>query len=301
MSVLYHPEKHIHANGIELCVDSFGDQEHPPILLIMGLATQLIHWDDEFCKSLAEKGFWVIRFDNRDIGKSTKFKHHKAPGLTAFLAHQWFGRKLRSPYYLNDMAKDTFGLMDALSIERAHIVGVSMGGMIAQTMAIVDPERIISLTSIMSTTGARSLPKAKASVSFKMLRPVPKDEEGYVQQALEMWQLLHGPHYPFDAQRIENLLRRARQRSFYPKGILRQLSAIIASGDRTPRLAEVKVPTLVMHGDSDPLVPYACGEATAAAIPAARFKTLKGMGHTLPKQLWEQMIDEITHLAKAAQ
>lgn len=301
MSVLYHPEKHIQANGLELCFDSFGDPEDPPMLLIMGLATQLIHWDDEFCKMLAKKGFWVIRFDNRDIGKSTKLTHHKAPGITAFLAHQWFGKRFRAPYYLNDMATDTFGLMDALSIERAHIVGVSMGGMIAQTMAIIEPKRVISLTSIMSTTGARSLPRAKASVSMKMLRPVPKDEDRYVQQALQMWQLLHGEHYPFDEQRIEKLLRRARQRSFYPKGILRQLSAIIASGDRTQKLADVNLPTLVMHGDIDPLVPFACGEATAAAIPGARFKRLEGMGHTLPRQLWGQMVDEISRLTKAAQ
>lgn len=301
MSIPYQPEKLIKANDIELCYDSFGDPENPAMLMIMGLATQLIHWDDDFCKTLAEKGFWVIRFDNRDIGKSTKFKHHPTPSITSFLAHQWFGRRFEAPYDLRDMAQDAFGLLDALSIQRAHIVGVSMGGMIGQTMAILNPQRVLSLTSIMSTTGARSLPRAKSSVSMKMLRPVPKDEDHYVQQALKMWQLLHGTHYPFEQDRIERLLRRARQRSFYPKGILRQLSAIIASGDRTKDLRKLNVPTLVMHGDIDPLVPYACGLATAEAIPGAKMKTLEGMGHTLPKQTWRQMIDEITALAKSTQ
>ena len=173
--------------------------------------------------------------------------------------------------------------------------------MIAQSMAILHPERVMSLTSIMSTTGARSLPRAKASVSMKMLKPVPKDEDKYVQQALKMWRLLHGNHYPFERDRIERLLRRARQRSFYPKGILRQLCAIIASGDRTKHLRKLDVPTLVLHGDIDPLVPHACGLATAEAIPGAKMTTLPGMGHTLPKQAWGQMIEEITALAKAAE
>lgn len=300
MSIAYHPEKLIEANGIELCSDSFGDPSNPPVLMIMGLAAQLVHWDDELCKQLASQGYWVIRFDNRDIGKSTKLSKLKPPGITALLAHQWFGKRFDAPYKLNDMAFDAFGLMDALDIKRAHLVGASMGGMIAQSMAILHPERVMSLTSIMSTTGARSLPRAKASVSMKMLKPVPKDEDKYVQQVLNMWRLLHGDHYPFEQGKTENLLRRARQRSFYPKGVRRQLCAIIASGDRTKHLRKLDVPSLVIHGDMDPLVPHACGLATADAIPGAKMTTLPGMGHTLPKQIWGRMIEEITGLAKAA-
>lgn len=300
MSVAYHPEQLVTANKIELSYDSFGDMTDPPILLIMGLATQLIHWDESFCKQLASKGFWVIRFDNRDIGNSTKLKNAYSPGLPALLANQWFGRRLKSPYVLDDMAQDAFGLLDALGLEKAHVVGVSMGGMIGQCMAILHPTRVLSLTSIMSTTGSRKLPKPKASVSLKVLKPVPKEENAYIEHALGMWRMLHGDYFEFDQTRIETLLRRSRQRCFYPKGVLRQLTAIIASGDRTARLAGVTSPTLVMHGDADPLVPFPCGEATAQAIPNARFIRLTGMGHTMPTQLWDEMIDEITRLTKSA-
>lgn len=300
-TISYQPESEIQANGITITYDCFGEAHDPVILLIMGLATQLIHWDEEFCKKLASTGYRVIRFDNRDIGKSSKFSGSNTPGIGSLLANKWFGRRIRAPYLLNDMADDALGLLTALEIEKAHVVGVSMGGMIAQCMAIKAPERIKSMTSIMSTTGARNLPKPKSSVSFKIMKPVPKDETEFINHGLKMWQLLHGEHYGFDHDRISRLILRAKKRSFHPAGVLRQLSAIIASGDRTRQLAQVKVPSLVMHGDVDPLVPYECGVATAAALQNVRFKTLKGMGHTLPSQLWDEMIDEITGLTKTAE
>lgn len=300
-SITYHPESQIDANGITITYDSFGDQNDPVILLIMGLATQLIHWDEDFCKKLASQGYWVIRFDNRDIGKSTKFSTANTPNIVSLLANQWFGRTLKAPYLLDDMAEDALDLLAVLKIDKAHVVGVSMGGMIAQCMAIKAPNRIHSMTSIMSTTGARNLPKAKSSVSLKVMKPLPKEEDKFVAQGLKMWQLLHGEHFEFDNERISKLIVRAKNRSFNPAGVLRQLSAIIASGDRTSKLANVSVPSLIMHGDADPLVPFECGVATAAVIQNSRFKSFKGMGHTLPSQLWDEMINEITDLAKAAE
>ena len=298
--IAHHQERKVDANGIQLSYDSFGDPAHPPMLLIMGLATQLIHWDENFCRQLASRGFWVIRFDNRDIGNSSKMEGDKVPGIAAILANQWFGRRLETGYVLDDMAMDTLALLDALSIDRAHVVGVSMGGMIGQCMAIQAPHRLASLTSIMSTTGNRSLPKPKKRVSMAMIRPLPKDEEAFVAQTSRMWQMLHGDTYPFESDRIHNLIRTARARCLYPPGALRQLCAIMASPDRTEALADVRVPSLILHGDADPLVPLACGLATAEAIPGAKMKILEGMGHTLPKQVWPIMIDEIAGLANGS-
>lgn len=281
------------ANDITLCYDSFGDPSHPVMLLIMGLATQMIHWDNRFCQQLADEGYWVIRFDNRDIGKSSKIKGVKVPSKLSVLANQIFGKQLSVPYLLDDMAMDAFGLLDSLQIQQCHVVGVSMGGMIAQCMAIMAPERILSLTSIMSTTGNRSLPKAERAVMLKIMQPPPKEPQAYIQHALGLWKLLHGDVFKFEPERIEDLLIRARERSFYPAGIWRQTCAIIASPDRTAALGKLPMPSLVMHGAADKLVPVECGEATAAAIIHAKLKIYLGMGHTLPSELWASMIEEI--------
>ena len=298
--VQYSPPETVECNGIDLHYDSFGDPTSPPVILIMGLATQLVHWDEGFCRLLAAQGFRVIRFDNRDIGKSSKLGHLGTPSIPAMLANQWFKRALKAPYLLDDMANDTLGLMDALEIEQAHLVGVSMGGMIAQCIALMAPERVLSLTSIMSTTGDRSLPKPHKSVTMQLIRPLPKEEKAFVEQALKFWALLHGDHFEFDQQRMGNTIRLARSRSYYPQGVLRQLCAIISSPDRTDALKTLNIPTLVIHGDADPLVPIGCGEATANAIPDAKFKVFKGMGHTLPDQLWSSMIDEIKNISQVA-
>lgn len=300
-TIPYHCAATIKANGIDIHFDSFGDKTHPPVLLIMGLATQMIHWDEDFCRSLAAKGYWVIRFDNRDIGRSEKLDHLETPSIPALVAKQWFKRAVTPPYLLNDMAQDAFGLMDTLDIEKAHIVGVSMGGMIAQSMALMHPERIRTLTSIMSTTGDHSLPKPDKSVIFQLIKPMPKDENGFVKQTMKLWNLLHGKRYTFEADRVEGLVRQARARSYHPSGILRQFCAIMLSPDRTKKLASLKIPTLVLHGDADPLVLVECGKATAAAIPDAKLKIYEGMGHTLPRQLWDDMISEVCLLAESAQ
>ena len=291
------PEQFAEANGLQLCYQCFGESHNPPLLLIMGLATQMIHWDDIFCQSLADQGFWVIRFDNRDIGKSAKMSGQKAAGVRALIANQWFNRPLTVPYLLRDMANDTIGLLDHLGISQAHVVGVSMGGMITQCMALQYPDRIKSITSIMSTTGTRKLPKPKPWVTLKILRPIPKEQNRYLEHALDMWKMLHGDTYAFERERVRATLVKAHQRCFYPAGVKRQTSAIIASPDRTGDLRNLNVPTLVLHGDNDPLVPLACGLATAEAVPHSKLKVYKGMGHTLPRELWPSMVEEICNIA----
>lgn len=294
-------EKHALVNGISICYQTFGEQSSPPLLLIMGLAAQQIHWDDKFCQQLADNGYWVVRFDNRDIGKSTKLENAKKPSMISVLANQWFSRDITAPYDLNDMAGDALALLDHLQIKKCHLVGASMGGMIAQCMAILAPGRVASLTSIMSTTGDRSLPKAKASVMVKIMRPVPKDEEAYVQHVLKMWRVLHGEHFEFDVARTEGLMRRARKRSFDPDGVWRQTCAIIASPDRTSELKNLSTPSLVIHGDIDPLVPVECGTATAKALQNCELKIFKGMGHTLPREIWDEMIGAIVKLVDSVE
>ena len=296
----YQQERQVDANGLKINYDSFGDPSHPPMILVMGLGTQMIHWDDNFCKLLASQGFWLVRFDNRDIGRSTWLNELPTPGLMAFLRNTWFGSSLNAPYLLNDMADDTLALMDALDIEKGHIVGASMGGMIAQCVALKATERVISLTSIMSTTGDRSLPKAKKRVGMTLLRPLPKDIEQYIEQSLSVWQMLHTENFPFEPQRIKKLLRYSRERGFSPAGVKRQLSAIIDSPDRTEQLKGLMTPSLVIHGDQDPLVPVECGYATAEALPNAQLKILKGMGHTLPIQLWSDISQGIVDLARSS-
>lgn len=286
------------SNGLHIHYDSFGRQSDPAVLLIMGLGTQMIHWSDDFCKLIASHNLHVIRFDNRDIGKSTWLADYPVPNLWDFLWNSLFSKKINAPYLLDDMAKDTLGLMDALSIPHAHLVGASMGGMIAQCTAIKAPDRVKSLTSIMSTTGNRSLPKAKAKVSAKLLKPAPKQLDEYVKHNLKVWELLHGPHFTFDASRIEQIIRYSRERGFNPAGVARQLAAIIDSPDRTANLRQLDLPSLIIHGDDDPLVPVECGIATAEAIPNAKLQILKGMGHTLPTQLWQQIVKDIVLLSK---
>tara|TARA_R110000751_G_scaffold15290_4_gene49417 strand:+ start:10536 stop:11441 length:906 start_codon:yes stop_codon:yes gene_type:complete len=291
--IIYHPEQVVAANNLSINYDSFGDKSHPAILLIMGLATQMIYWDEEFCKLLASQGYWVIRFDNRDNGKSTWLDSLPAPSSIALLTNAVFKRPLGAAYLLSDMMRDTLGLLDALAIESVHVVGASMGGMIAQELAINHPQRVKSLTSIMSTTGNKKLPKPSAAFSFKMLRPPPKDINKAVTYGIHVWRLIHGEHYPFDRQKVLALIKRALQRGFNPAGNTRQLAAILDSPDRTEALHTLRVPSLVLHGEDDPLVPVACGVATARAIPNAKIKIYSGMGHTIPSQLYDDITKQI--------
>ena len=288
----------VSANGIELCYDTFGDTAAPALLLVMGLAAQMIAWDEEFCEQLAKRGYFVIRFDNRDIGLSTKFPQHGTPDLMALLGQALMGRSVAAPYTLRDMAADAIGLLDALGIARAHVVGASMGGAIGQEMAIHHGERLLSLTSIMSSTGDPSLPQASPEAMAVLLSPPPTDRESYFASYKRTWAVLRGPGFPLDEARDLERAARAWDRGLNPPGVARQMAAILASGNRTSALSSVRVPTLVIHGDADPLVRHEGGVATAKAIPGARLLTINGMGHALPISMWPQLIDAIAAHAR---
>lgn len=288
----------VSANGIEICHDTFGDRTAPPLLLVMGLAAQMIAWDETFCEQLAARGYFVIRFDNRDIGLSTKFPQHSIPDLMALLGQALMGKPVTASYTLRDMAADAVGLLDALGIQRAHVVGASMGGAIGQEMAIHFPDRLLTLTSIMSSTGDPSLPQATPEATAVLLSPPPKDRESYFEAYKRTWSVLRGPGFPLDEAKDLERAARAWERGLNPPGVARQLAAILASGNRTAALAAVRVPTLVIHGDADPLVRHEGGAATAKAIPGARFLTIKGMGHALPISMWPQLIDAIAAHAR---
>jgi pimeloyl-ACP methyl ester carboxylesterase len=281
------------ANGIQLCYETFGDRANSPLVLIMGLATQMIVWDDEFCALLAARGFWVIRFDNRDIGMSTRFSKARTPRLAELMLAQATRIKFRVPYTLRDMAADTVGLMDALGIRSVHIVGASMGGMIAQELAILYPARMRSLTSIMSSTGDPKLPGPKPRALAVLAKKVPLNRAGYVREYVHTWSVLAGDHFPFDAERTARQGAAAYDRGINPPGVARQMMAIIASGNRRKALRSVRVPTLVIHGTADPLVPDDAGRDTALTIPGARLLLIEGMGHSFPREVWPRIIDAI--------
>ncbi|UAA40713.1 alpha/beta hydrolase [Paraneptunicella aestuarii] len=296
--VIYHPEQRFQCNGLHIAADSFGDKRNPPVLLIMGLATQLVHWDEAFCRKLAAQGYWVIRFDNRDIGRSDYLHSKPTPGLLNMATHHYFKAPINAPYLLDDMANDAVALLDSLNIPAAHIIGVSMGGMIAQIMAIQHPDRVLSLTSIMSSPGDKKLMKPKLKVAFTVLRPRSKSQEQYIKQALAMWKVLHGKHFPFEEERMRNMILTALQRGVSASGIMRQLGAIMVAPDRTPQLQQLDIPSLVVHGDADPLVPVINGIKTAEAIPDSELKIIKGMGHTIPVSIWDELIDSFNAVAR---
>lgn len=284
------------ANGIELCYQEMGDPDGEPLLLVMGLATQMIAWDEEFCAMLAERGFRVVRFDNRDIGRSTRIKAAGVPGkLDMFL-----GRRATAPYLLRDMAADTFGLMDHLGIDSAHVVGASMGGMIAQTTAIERPERVRSITSIMSTTGSRRVGHPSYRTFGLLLGKPPREREAAIERVVKTFKTIGSPGYPFEEERVRTIAGRSFDRGHSEAGIARQLHAITASGDRTPDLRKLNLPALVIHGKNDVLVNPSGGRATAKAILGARLKLVEGMGHDLPRALWPSFVEEIAATAARA-
>jgi pimeloyl-ACP methyl ester carboxylesterase len=286
------------ANGIELCYDTFGNRDAAPLLLIMGLAAQMIEWDEEFCEELASRGYFVVRFDNRDVGLSTKLPQLGTPNVQALFAQRLLGGTVAAPYTLADMAADAVGLLDALGIERAHIVGLSMGGAIAQLMAIHRAARVRTLTSIMSSTGDPSLPPPKPEALSVLLTPAPADREGYVQYYARNMRALRGPGFPLDEARDLDRAARYFDRGLNPPGAARQLSAILAAENRTEALKAVRAPTLVIHGSADPLVSVEGGKATADAVPGAKLLVIDGMGHALPIACWPQVIDAIAAHAR---
>jgi pimeloyl-ACP methyl ester carboxylesterase len=283
------------ANGIEIAYETIGDPSNPPLLMIMGLGTQLIHWDIELCELLAQRGFWVIRFDNRDVGHSTKIDAPVPNVRRAML-----GLSFEAPYRLSDMAADTVGLADHLGIQAAHVVGASMGGMIAQTLAIEHPERVLSLTSIMSTTGERRVGRPKLRVMGVLMRRSPHEKEAFIDHFVRVFKMIGSRGFPFDEQRVRRHAAEAYDRDHDPAGTGRQLGAIIASGDRTERLRSLHLPATVIHGRNDPLVPFRGGRATAEAIPDAKLIAIEGMGHDMPRETWPQLVDAIAETAARA-
>ncbi len=284
------------ANGIEIAYQEIGDRAGQPLLLIMGLGTQMLGWDEGLCALLAERGFRVIRFDNRDIGHSTMLDPAGVPSRLEMLR----GRRRTAPYLLSDMANDTFGLMDHLGIETAHIAGVSMGGMIAQTMAIERPERVRTLVSMLSTTGNRRLGWPTWKAFRVILSSYPRDRDEYVARVFRTFEVIGSPGYPTDRERLARVAGEMYDRSHNPAGIIRQMHAITASGDRTPALRNLDLPAAVIHGAEDPLVRPAGGRATAQAIPGARLRMIEGMGHDLPRPLWPTFVEEIAGNAARA-
>ncbi|MFP2906258.1 alpha/beta fold hydrolase [Pyxidicoccus sp. 3LFB2] len=283
------------ANGIELFYDETGDRNAPPLLLVMGFTMQLIGWDAGFVRLLADRGFRVIRFDNRDVGLSTHLD-----GVASHLQDALAGDTSQVPYRLSDMARDVVGLMDSLGLDAAHVVGASMGGMIAQVLAIEHPRRVLSLCSIMSTTGDRDVGQATPEAMAVLMAPQATSREGAIARSIKANQVVSSKVYPPSDE-----LRRARaeaayDRAFYPQGVARQFAAIVASPDRTPALRSVSAPTLVIHGEDDPLTQISGGEATARAISGSTFLRLPGMAHDLPEPLWPRIVDAIAENAARA-
>jgi pimeloyl-ACP methyl ester carboxylesterase len=283
--------------GIDIAFERFGDPGAPPVLLIMGLGTQMLGWPDGFCDTLADHGMHVIRFDNRDIGLSTHIADGPAPDVGAALT----GDLSSASYKLSDMAGDTVGLLDALELPSAHVVGASMGGMIAQTVAIEHPARVRSLTSIMSTTGDPSVGQATRPAMAALLSPPAASREQAIERTLAIVRVIGSQGFELDEAEIRRRTGLAYDRSNDPVGVARQLVAIAASGDRTAALRGVSVPTLVVHGADDPLVDVSGGQATARAIAGAELAVFGGMGHDLPRGLWAELAGRIGELVRRAE
>lgn len=279
---------------ITLEYDTFGSPSDTPLLLIMGLGAQMIHWDEEFCQQLADTGMFVVRHDNRDVGLSTILEGDF--DMAALMADFMAGKTPSVPYTLDDMAADSVGLLDHLGIEKAHICGASMGGMIAQLVACNHPERTLSLTSIMSSTGNPDLPKSTPEAQAALTAPRPNGEEESVTRAIENAKVIGSKGFPFDPERTATRAREAFQRSFNPMGVARQMAAIAANGDRREKLQQLDVPCVVIHGTDDPLVPFAGGEDTHKNIKGARLVAIEGMGHDLPPGAWPDVIAAIRSL-----
>jgi pimeloyl-ACP methyl ester carboxylesterase len=273
---------------VEIAYEEFGNPGDPAMLMIMGLGVQMLGWDEELCGLLAAEGFRVVRFDNRDVGRSTWYEG-PVPDWTALAA----GDGATATYLLDEMAADALKLLDHLGIDAAHVVGASLGGMIAQTLAIRHPERVLSLTSIMSRTGEPSVGQPHPEALGALFDPPPNDREGIAEWAVRNWRVIGSPGFERDDDAIRERARATFDRGYNPRGVGRQLAAILASGDRTAELQELRLPTLVIHGEDDPLIDVSGGKATAAAIPDAKLILIPGMGHDLPRQLWPRFVEEI--------
>ena len=294
-------EQYVKANGVRLAYDSFGDKGNPPLILIMGLGTQMIAWPDELCTGLAQQGFYVVRFDNRDIGLSEKMENAHIPKASRLMLLSKLRLPMRVPYTLNDMARDVIGLMDSMGMSRAHIVGASMGGMIGQIVAALFPQRILSFTSILSSSGDRKLPGARQDIVMDMARRAMGMEPVTMEGTIALWRKIGSPGYQPSDEELAARITRSMERSNYPEGYSRHLAAIIANGSRVDLLQKITAPTLVIHGKDDALVPVECGIDTAKHIRGSRLEVIVGMGHDLPAELVPTFVQLISEHALAAQ
>jgi pimeloyl-ACP methyl ester carboxylesterase len=285
------------SQDVELCYQTFGNPDDEPLLLVMGLGGPMNWWDPDFCTLLAERGFFVIRYDNRDTGRSSRSRGRVTRSM---LVRAFMGRRVRAPYSLEDMAGDACGLLDHLGLDSAHVVGVSMGGMIAQTMAITEPQRVRSLTSIMSTTGKRSVGWQHPSLLPSLLMSRGPGREAYVATSVAVWKMIGSPSYPQEHDRVVERAEETFDRGVSRSGVLRQMLAVLTQTNRAARLRNIRVPTLVIHGVADKMVHASGGRATAAAIPDAELLLIEGMGHDLPPALFSTFVDAIERTAARA-
>lgn len=292
----------VHANGLDIEYESFGPESAETIILIMGLGAQLTQWPLELCHALVAQGYRVIRFDNRDAGLSSRIERDRAFAFSDAFFALASGKASLAVYSLTDMAADTIGLMDALGIDKAHIVGASMGGMIAQHIAAEYPERCLSLTSIMSSSGNPMLPPPKARVLglFMPQATGGRDQQAVVEQGIKTYETIGSPGFPTDQKTLREWCERDAARAYYPQGVMRQIAAVLSDGDRRSLLRQITVPTVVLHGRDDPVVPVAAGEDTAANIPGAELRVINGMGHDMPLALVDQIADAIVSAAVRA-
>jgi pimeloyl-ACP methyl ester carboxylesterase len=283
------------ANGIEIEYETFGDRSGSPLLLIIGIGLQMIYWSKEFCDQLVDGGHYVIRFDNRDTGLSTKFEEDGVPDIAEAINTLIRGKKYVPPYNLYDMGNDAVGLLDALGIEKAHICGMSMGAAIAQTIAITHPSRVLSLISIYGSTGNPNLPRPKPEIMALITTPPPIERNAFIESRIYISNKISGSGFPIDEVWTREIVAQAYDRAFYPQGVARHYVAHLEKGNRRPALASVTAPTLVIHGDEDPLMLLEGGKDTVEAIPGAELMIIKGMGHKLPHgDPWPQIGEAIT-------
>ena len=280
------------ANGIEICYETIGDGSNPDLLLIMGLGGQMIQWPDDFCTRLASRGYHVVRFDNRDVGLSTKFDEAGMPDLGAAMAGGG-----TPAYTLDEMAADAAGLLDALHIEAAHVVGVSMGGMVAQLLALDHAAKVLSLTSVMSHVGGEDAVPPTPEAMAAVLSERPTNREEVIATALQARKVIGSTGFPVDEDRIRDLAARSFDRCFNPPGFARQIAAIMTAPSRRHRLASVSVPACVIHGEADPLVPVDNGRRTAESLGDAELVVIPGMGHDLPEGAWDEIMNAIERTA----
>ena len=286
-------------NGIELEYETFGSRAGRPLLLIMGLSAQMLLWEETFCELLADRGHFVIRFDNRDIGLSTKMDERGTPNIPLLFAKSQLGLKVVPPYTLGDMALDTTGLLDALGLRSAHICGASMGARVAQLIAIQHRDRIRSLTSIMSSTGNPKLPPPKPKVTAMLARAPVHERSQVISSAVEMQKLVTGGDW--DEEAVRDLMSRAYDRCHHPAGMVRQLAALLVEPSRVDELRKVSIPALVVHGKEDPLVPVEGGYDTHECLAGSKLLVLERMGHELPRAHWTRVVDAISSLTARAE